>query len=206
MEVDTDVAAVRDRHPPLNRAEQTRLLSEIRGIIAAAPLYIPRMPRSGRAMTVRMTNCGPLGWLTDKEQGYRYQNTHPETGQPWPPMPDILRKIWETIGYPAPPETCLVNYYGPKAKLGLHRDEDEQDLAAPVVSISLGDDALFRLGGTRRKDPTVSFTLKSGDIVVLDGGMRHAYHGVDRIQAGTSDLLAEGGRFNLTLRRVTLSE
>lgn len=157
-------------------------------------------------MTVRMTNCGPLGWVTDKEQGYRYQKTHPETGQSWPPMPDMLRKIWETIGYSAPPEACLVNYYGPKARLGLHRDEDEEDSAAPVVSISLGDDALFRLGGLKRKDPTVSFTLRSGDIVVLDGDMRHAYHGVDRIHAGTSDLLEEGGRFNLTLRRVTPPE
>lgn len=205
-EVDAVATAVRDRHRPLNRSEQAELLRQIRGIIAAAPLYVPRMPKSGRPMSVRMTNCGPLGWVTDKECGYRYQPEHPETGHPWPPIPAMLLEIWNRIGYHSPPEACLVNYYGPAARLGLHRDEDEQDTAAPVVSVSLGDSALFRLGGTRRKDPTTSFTLCSGDIVVLDGAFRRAYHGVDRILAGTSDLLEEGGRFNLTLRRVTIGE
>ncbi len=203
MEVNADVAAVRDRHPPLNRADQTLLLEELRGIIGAAPLYVPRMPNSGRAMSVRMTNCGPLGWVTDKERGYRYQSDHPTTGQSWPAIPSILMKIWDRIGYRAPPEACLVNYYEPGAKLGLHRDEDEDDRVAPVVSVSLGDSAVFRLGGPRRKDRSTSFELHSGDIIVLDGPFRHAYHGIDRILPATSDLLPEGGRFNLTLRRVT---
>lgn len=203
MEVDTDVADVRDRHPPLNRADQTLLVAELRGIIAAAPLYVPRMPKSGRPMSVRMTNCGPLGWVTDKERGYRYQSDHPVTGQNWPAIPSILMKIWDRIGYCAPPEACLVNYYDSGAKLGVHRDEDEDDRIAPVVSVSLGDSAVFRLGGTNRKDPSTSFALHSGDVIVLDGPFRLAYHGIDRIRPGTSDLLPEGGRFNLTLRRVT---
>lgn len=204
MEVDTDVTAVRDRHPPLNRADQTLLVAELRGIIGAAPLYVPRMPKSGRPMSVRMTNCGPLGWVTDKERGYRYQSDHPVTGQTWPAIPSILMKIWDSIGYCAPPEACLVNYYGSGAKLGVHRDEDEDDKIAPVISVSLGDSAVFRLGGSNRKDPSKSFKLDSGDIIVLDGPFRSAYHGIDRILPGTSDLLPEGGRFNLTLRRVTI--
>ena len=98
------------------------------------------MPRSGKPMSVRMTNCGPLGWVTDKERGYRYQATHPETGKPWPPIPPMLLDLWDAIArYPAPPEACLVNYYAGDAKMGLHQDRDEEDFAAPVLSVSLGD-------------------------------------------------------------------
>lgn len=172
--------------------------------MAAAPLYTPTMPRSGSPMSVRMTNCGPLGWVTDKERGYRYQATHPETGQPWPPMPNVLFDLWtEIAGYAVPPEACLVNYYAGSAKMGLHQDKDEEDFAAPVLSVSLGDTGIFRVGGRSRKDPTEPYELKSGDVVVLDGEDRLAFHGIDRILPGTSDLLAEGGRINLTLRRVT---
>jgi alkylated DNA repair protein (DNA oxidative demethylase) len=106
-------------------------------------------------------------------------------------------------GYPAPPEACLVNYYADTAKMGLHQDKDEEDFAAPVVSVSLGDTGIFRVGGRLRKDPTRKLELKSGDVVVLGGEDRLAYHGIDRVLPGTSDLVAEGGRFNLTLRRVT---
>jgi alkylated DNA repair protein (DNA oxidative demethylase) len=188
----------------LDRAAQTALLTEIRGVIASAPLYRPAMPRTGKPLSVCMTNCGPLGWLTDKEGGYRYTDRHPETGQPWPAMPPILLELWARYGaYSAPPEACLVNYYGGGARLGSHRDEDEQDKAAPVVSISLGDDAVFHIGGLKRGDPKTRIVLRSGDIVVLGGASRLAFHGIDRIIAGTSDLLPEGGRFNLTLRRVT---
>jgi alkylated DNA repair protein (DNA oxidative demethylase) len=188
----------------LKDAEQAALLAALRAVIEEAPLFTPTMPRSGKKMSVRMTNCGPLGWVTDKDGGYRYQATHPVTGKPWPAMPGALLKLWrEVAGYPAPPEACLVNYYVGGAKMGLHQDKDEEDFAAPVLSVSLGDTGIFRLGGRSRKDPTRAFELKSGDVVVLGGGDRLAYHGIDRILTGTSDLVPEGGRFNLTLRRVT---
>jgi alkylated DNA repair protein (DNA oxidative demethylase) len=188
----------------LDRAAQHELLAAVRAVIAAAPLYVPRMPRSGKPMSVRMTNCGALGWVTDAERGYRYQATHPETGASWPPIPDVLLEAWRQLGgYPHPPQACLVNFYAADARLGLHQDKDEQDFAAPVVSLSLGDACLFRVGGQKRNDPTRSIRLASGDVVVLGGEGRLAFHGVDRILPGTSTLLAEGGRINLTLRRVT---
>jgi len=185
-------------------AAQQALLVDLRRIIGEAPLYTPTMPRSGKPMSVRMTNCGPLGWVTDRERGYRYQATHPETDRPWPAIPRMLLNLWhEVAGYAASPEACLVNYYAGEAKMGLHQDRDEEDFSAPVLSVSLGDTGLFRVGGTSRKDPTEKYELKSGDVVVLGGDDRLAFHGIDRILPGTSDLLAEGGRFNLTLRRVT---
>jgi DNA oxidative demethylase len=187
-----------------DRAAQNALLAALRQVIAEAPLFTPAMPRSGNPMSVRMTNCGPLGWVTDKERGYRYQATHPVTGRPWPAIPQMLLDLWKEVGdYPFPPEACLVNYYVGSAKMGLHQDKDEEDFAAPVLSVSLGDTGIFRVGGPSRKDPTESYELKSGDVVVLGGKDRLAYHGIDRILPGTSALLAEGGRFNLTLRRVT---
>lgn len=186
----------------LDRAAQEALLATIRDIIQQAPLYTPRVP-SGKPMSVKMTNCGALGWMTDAA-GYRYQPTHPETGRPWPPIPDLLMQAWRDLaGYPHPPEACLINYYGADSRMGLHQDRDEQDFAAPVVSFSLGDTGLFRVGGVKRSDPTRSFRLASGDAVVLGGSARLAYHGIDRILPGTSTLLPEGGRINLTLRRVT---
>jgi DNA oxidative demethylase len=188
----------------LAREGQIALLAAIGEVIAEAPLFTPTMPRSGKPMSVRMTNCGPLGWVTDKERGYRYQATHPETGKPWPSIPAALLELWRELArYPAPPEACLVNFYAGNAKMGLHQDKDEEDFAAPVLSLSLGDTGVFRLGGRSRKDPTRAFELKSGDVVVLGGGDRLAFHGIDRILTGTSDLVPEGGRFNLTLRRVT---
>jgi len=191
----------------LDERAQAALLGEIRQVVAAAPLYTPRMPRSGNPMSVRMTNAGPLGWMTDKERGYRYQATHPETGRPWPAIPQKLLALWEELAdYPHPPEACLINYYAGAAKMGLHQDRDEQDFTAPVLSVSLGDTGIFRVGGKSRKDPTRKFELKSGDVFVLGGEERLSFHGIDRILPGTSGLLAEGGRFNLTLRRVTKPE
>jgi alkylated DNA repair protein (DNA oxidative demethylase) len=188
----------------LDRAAQDALLTTVRDLIAAAPLYTPRMPRSGKPMSVQMTNCGLLGWITDEAGGYRYQAMHPETGAPWPAFPDSILRAWrELSGYALPPEACLINYYAEAARLGLHQDKDEQDFAAPVVSLSLGDTALFRIGGRKRNDPTASLRLASGDAIVLGGAGRLAFHGVDRILPGTSTLLPEGGRFNLTLRRVS---
>lgn len=186
----------------LGRERQVALLAALREILAAAPLFTPRMPRSGRPFTVRMSNCGKLGWLSD-ESGYRYAPAHPETGRPWPPIPQMLLAMWQELGgYPHAPEACLINYYGPAARMGLHQDRDEQDFGAPVVSLSLGDSCLFRVGGLKRGDPTASFRLDSGDALVLGGGSRLIFHGVDRIMPGTSTLLAEGGRFNFTMRRV----
>jgi DNA oxidative demethylase len=183
--------------------EQTALLSELRSVIEAAPLFVPRMPRSGKAFSVRMSNCGTLGWVSDKDGGYRYQPTHPETGRDWPAMPRRLIELWEEVAnFSDHPEACLINYYSGSAKMGSHRDADEADFAAPVVSVSLGDDAVFHVGGRQRGDAKQRLVLKSGDVVVLGGQARLAYHGIDRTLPGTSALLAEGGRLNLTLRRV----
>jgi len=188
----------------LDRAAQEHLVDLVRAVVAQAPLYVPEMPGTGKPMSVRMTNCGSLGWVTDKTRGYRYQDTHPVTEKPWPPIPQELLTLWEEVAdYPRPPQACLVNFYSDDARMGLHQDKDETDLAAPVLSISLGNTCLFRVGGAQRKDPTRSFRLQSGDVVVLGGEGRLCFHGVDRIYPSTSTLLKHGGRINLTLRRVT---
>lgn len=188
----------------LDRAAQERMIAAIAVVIDAAPLYVPTMPKTGKPLSVRMTNCGVLGWVTCREHGYRYQATHPETGAAWPAMPPEITAVWqEFAGIAAAPEACLVNWYEPGAKLGLHVDRDEEEFVAPVVSVSLGDDAWFRVGGPKRRDPTQRLLLKSGDVVVMGGDARLIHHGVDRIVAGTGDLLEVPGRYNLTLRRVT---
>ncbi|MGI9350637.1 MAG: alpha-ketoglutarate-dependent dioxygenase AlkB [Rhizobiaceae bacterium] len=189
----------------LDRKNQELLLENIRSITKNAPLFVPCMPGTGKPMSVRMTNCGSLGWVTDKKHGYRYQHTHPDTGHPWPAIPALLLDLWEQFaGYENPPEACLVNFYDPKARMGLHQDRDESDFDAPVLSVSLGDACLFRYGGRNRNDPTNSFRLESGDVMLLGGESRMIYHGVDRIYPGTSTLLKNEGRINLTLRRVNL--
>ena len=187
----------------LDRGGQEAMVESIRQVVAQAPLYVPAMPKTGKPLSVRMTNCGALGWMTDKEGGYRYQPTHPATGKPWPAIPPELLAIWDDIsGYDKPPEACLINFYDDSARMGLHQDSDENDLAAPVVSLSLGATCLFRIGGNKRTDPTRSFKLSSGDALVLGGEGRMSFHGVDRIYPGTSTLLKQGGRINITLRRV----
>jgi len=187
----------------LDSAGQAALRDEIGAILAAAPPFVPSMPGTGRPFSVRMSNCGPLGWISD-ENGYRYQSTHPETGAPWPAMPGRLLALWAALALGAPPpEACLINLYGAAARMGLHQDRDEAELSAPVVSLSLGDTALFRVGGVTRGGPTRSFRLASGDAMILRGPGRLAFHGIDRVYAGSSTLLAEGGRINLTMRRVT---
>jgi len=187
----------------LDRPAQEALRDALREIVRAAPLFQPRMPRTGKPFSVRMTNCGELGWVAD-ERGYRYQPNHPDTGAPWPAMPEQLLDVWRELAPGAPPpQACLVNFYDARAKMGLHQDRDEAEFAAPVVSLSLGDSCLFRIGGVERGAPTRSFKLQSGDALTLGGPARLAFHGVDRILAGTSTLLPQGGRINLTLRRVT---
>jgi len=193
------------RHIPgaFDRASQERLARTVNAALDAAPLFTPVMPRSGRPFSVRMSNLGPLGWVSDRA-GYRYQAEHPATGNPWPPIPGLALELWRRVAdYPHDPEACLVNLYREGAKMGLHRDEDEEDFSAPVVSISLGDTAVFRIGGIDRGGPTKSFKLSSGDVLVLGGASRLRYHGVDRIIPGSSTLVPGGGRINLTLRRVT---
>ncbi len=187
----------------LDRGRQESLVEQIRAIVQQAPLYVPLMPGTGRPMSVRMTNCGQLGWMTDKERGYRYQAIHPATGEAWPAIPSLLLDLWrDVLGYAKEPEACLIDFYTDDAKMGLHQDRDETDLLAPVLSISLGNTCLFRIGGTDRTDRTTSLKLKSGDVFVLGGEGRLSYHGVDRIYPATSTLLKSGGRINLTLRRV----
>lgn len=185
----------------LDAAAQTALLGDVLRRVEAAPFYRPVTP-GGKPMSVRMTNFGPLGWVTDAKGGYRYQSTHPETGEPWPDIPALLLDLWrEVTDAPGPPDACLVNLYDAEARMSLHQDRDETDFAYPVLSVSLGDTAVFRIGGTSRRDPTRSVRLSSGDVCVLGGRARLAFHGVDRILSGSSQLVPGGGRINLTLRR-----
>ena len=186
----------------LDRPQQEALAEELRLLLNEAPLFTPRMPRTGKPFSVRMSNCGPLGWVSDVS-GYRYQPAHPETGRPWPAMPDLLTRAWaELAGTALAPEACLINWYAPGARMGLHQDRDEQEFAAPVLSLSLGDTAVFRIGGVVRSDPTRSIKLASGDALLLSGPSRLAYHGIDRLIPDSSTLLKQPGRINLTLRRV----
>lgn len=180
---------------------QKAILHDVRSIARAAPLMQLITP-GGRKMSVQMTAAGDYGWLTDR-QGYRYAPLHPN-GKSWPPIPDTIMKIWYDLCAGARrPECCLVNFYGTDARMGLHQDKDEASFDWPVLSVSLGDAGLFRMGGTERGDKTQSVWLQSGDVVVMGGGARRAYHGVDRIRFKSSTLLEHGGRLNLTLRVVT---
>ncbi len=184
----------------LDSATQVALVSAVLAAAEAAPFYRPVTP-GGKAMSVMMTNLGPLGWVTDAA-GYRYAPAHPLTGRPWPPIPPVLLDLWSRFADAAtPPDACLVNLYRGEARMGLHQDRDEADFAVPVLSVSLGDTALFRIGGVKRGDPTGSLRLASGDVCVLGGAARLAFHGVDRVVPGSSRLIPGGGRINLTLRR-----
>lgn len=186
------------------RAEQEEMLALLRAGVKAAPLFTPRMPRTGKAFSVRMTNFGSLGWVSDRERGYRYDSVHPETSAAWPAIPELVLKAWrEASDYAHSPEACLLNFYDADARMGLHQDRDEAALEAPVVSISLGDSCLFRAGSESRSGKTKSFRLNSGDVLVIGGASRLCFHGVDKIYPRTSTLLPDGGRINLTMRRVT---
>lgn len=184
----------------LSAEAQRTLLGAVRGVVAAAPLFRPDTPY-GKPMSVRMTAAGPYGWYSDKS-GYRYTTAHP-SGQPWPAIPGSVLDLWHDVtGLDRQPECCLVNYYAPDARMGMHQDRDEADMQWPVVSVSLGDDGLFRMGNVTRGGKTESVWVKSGDVVVMGGEARLAFHGVDRIRPGSSRLLPKGGRLNLTLRVV----
>jgi alkylated DNA repair protein (DNA oxidative demethylase) len=184
----------------LDPAAQRALADEVLALTRVAPPSRPMTP-GGKTMSVALTNLGALGWVSDAA-GYRYAPRHPATGEPWPPIPAALMALWEELcDADTPADCCLVNLYDAKARMGLHRDNDEADFRFPVLSVSLGDTALFRIGGLARRGATASLRLASGDVLVLGGEARRAYHGVDRILAGSSTLLSGGGRLNLTLRR-----
>lgn len=185
----------------LDPGAQRALVDSLRPVLRAAPLFSPSVPGGGQ-MSVRMTSAGDLGWFAD-ETGYRYVDHHPK-GFDWPRIPATILDLWRDLtGVQRQPDCCLLNYYGQEARMGLHQDKDEADFSYPVVSISLGDDGLFRMGDVRRGGKTDTIWLNSGDVVVMGGEARLAYHGVDRIRFGSSRLLPKGGRINLTLRVVT---
>lgn len=186
-----------------SKTAQQALLADVLAALQIAPLYQPVMPGSGKAFSVEESNFGPLGWVADKS-GYRYQKTHPVTAKPWPAIPQMLLDLWDTAAEAElPPQCCLVNLYRGGARMGLHQDRDEAALDVPVLSVSLGDEAVFRIGTPERGGATRSLRLQSGDVLRFGGVARLAYHGIDRILPASSTLVEGGGRINLTLRRVT---
>ncbi len=182
-------------------AEQKTLLDDVLQRLEDAPLYRPVMPGTGKPFSAEESNFGALGWVADKA-GYRYQPAHPLTAKPWPAIPPALLALWDEINGTPAPQCCLVNLYRAGAKMGLHQDRDEGDTSAAVIGVSLGDEALFRIGGTARGGKTIAIPLASGDVIAFGGVARLAYHGIDRIKPGTSRLVPGGGRLSLTLRRV----
>ncbi len=185
----------------LAASAQAALVEDVRAVAAEAPMFSPQTPY-GKPMSVRMTSAGAVGWYADKS-GYRYAPTHPR-GSPWPPIPAAVLTLWHDLtGLQRAPDCCLINYYGEGARMGMHQDRDEADFKWPVLSVSLGDSGLFRIGNQTRGGKTESLWLESGDVVVMGGDARLTYHGVDRIRFGSSSLLPNGGRINLTCRVVT---
>jgi len=198
-EIDTGMEGFRFWPGALSASEQADLLARVLAAAEDAPFYRPVTP-GGRPFSVEMTGMGPLGWVSDRA-GYRYQPTHPVTGAPWPAIPERLTDLWRDLtGWPEPPDACLVNRYRDGARMGLHQDLDEVDQGAPVLSVSLGDTAVFRIGAASG-GPTRTVRLASGDVCALTGPARLARHGIDRVIAGSSTLTPGGGRINLTLRR-----
>lgn len=184
----------------LDLPAQRALLDDVMARVQAAP-FVRQVTPGGKPMSVVMTSFGALGWTTDPS-GYRYEPRHPTTGAPWPDIPQALLNLWAELADPkTPPDACLVNFYDAQARMSLHQDRDEADFGFPVLSVSLGDTAVFRVGGLKRADPTRSLRLASGDVCLLAGEARLIHHGVDRILPGSSRLIPGGGRINLTLRR-----
>lgn len=182
----------------LARDVQVDLVNALRAVATKAPVFTPQTA-GGRRMSVQMTSAGRFGWYSD-ENGYRYIDRHP-MGQSWPDIPDVLLNLWDVVAdAPRQPDSCLINFYGQNARMGMHQDRDEADLTCPVVSVSLGDDGLLRVGGSDKGGKTDTIWLQSGDVVVMGGDARLAWHGIDKIRYGSSGLLPKGGRINVTLR------
>ncbi|MGB3044446.1 MAG: DNA oxidative demethylase AlkB [Xanthobacteraceae bacterium] len=184
-------------------ARQDQLLAALREVIAVAPFRHMVTP-GGFTMSVAMTNCGRVGWVTDR-RGYRYDVNDPESGQPWPAMPPVLLQLAhdaaEAGGFKNfVPDACLINRYVPGAKMSLHQDKDETDFSAPIVSVSLGIPATFLFGGLKRSDKTQRYRLTHGDVVVWGGPSRLFYHGVASLAEGEHPLLKRQ-RINLTFRK-----
>lgn len=188
-------------------AADAELLDEMMDVFAAAPPYRLKM-KTGAYVINQMTNCGALGWHSD-ERGYRYVDRHPETGAAWPVIPPGLKALAMQVaaeaGAPFEPDACLVNLYAAAGKLNLHQDHDEADFAWPIVSFSFGNDAIFALGGVKRRDPVRDVRLSHGDVMVMHGPGRMLFHGVKKIVGGTAPfahpVIPAGGRLNLTFRR-----
>jgi DNA oxidative demethylase len=183
-------------------SSQDSLLAEIETITIKAPFRNMVTP-GGYVMSVAMTNCGSVGWVTDRS-GYRYDRMDPESGRPWPAVPDCFLKLAnlaaEEAGYPDfVPDACLINRYAPGARLSLHQDKNERDFAKPIVSVSLGLPATFQLGGVKRTDPVRRYALRHGDIAVWGGVSRLCYHGVPELKDGVHERLGRT-RINLTFR------
>lgn len=191
----------------LSAAEARAVLDAMLGVFEAAPPYRLRV-KSGAYVINRMTNCGELGWHSDA-QGYRYIERHPELDVKWPPIPVAVKRLAMTAaheaGAPFVPDACLVNFYEAQGKMNLHQDHDEKDFAWPIVSFSFGCDAIFALGGAKRRDPVQGVTLRHGDVLVMHGESRMRFHGVKKIVPGTAPFdhpaVPAGGRLNLTFRR-----
>lgn len=184
----------------LDVAAQQALTGLVMAALETAPAARYSVPR-GAQMSVAMSGFGALGWVSDT-RGYRYSPVHPGTGQPWPAIPPMMLDLWARLADPdVPPDACLINLYRGEARMGLHQDRDEADFRFPVLSVSLGDTAVFRIGGVTRGGKTASVRLASGDVCILGGEARLAFHGVDRTLPGSSTLVPGGGRINLTLRR-----
>lgn len=195
-----DVGGIKVHQGVLDPGQQAELVEQVRRVVRAAPLFRPETKR-GQKMSVRMTSAGRYGWISDRA-GYRYELEHPDGGE-WPPIPSIAKEVWRDLSrVHCDPQSCLINFYDADAKMGMHQDRDEANFEMPVVSISLGDDALFRVGGTERGGKTQSIWLNSGDVAVMGGEARLNFHGIDKLRAGSSALLPNGGRINMTLRVV----
>jgi len=187
--------------------ESRAILDAMLGVFAAAPPYRLKM-KTGAYVINHMTNCGTWGWHSD-ERGYRYVDAHPERATPWPPIPAVLRAAAVSAaadcGAAFAPDACLVNLYGAEGRLNLHQDHDEADFTWPIVSFSFGADAVFALGGVKRRDPVLPVTLRHGDVMVLHGPGRMRFHGVRKIVPDSAPLahpaIPAGGRLNLTVRR-----
>jgi alkylated DNA repair protein (DNA oxidative demethylase) len=182
---------------------ESELMPALRDIVAQAPFRRMFTP-GGHQMSVAMTNCGSAGWVTD-QRGYRYDSTDPGSGQPWPSMPSVLRRLAEQAaaagGFDGfAPDACLINRYVPGARMSLHQDKDEQDFDAPIVSVSLGLSAIFLFGGPKRADKPRRYRLEHGDVVVWGGPSRLYFHGVAPLADGEHALMGRQ-RINLTFRK-----